>query len=80
MAKRVVVYCAGPDAESVGNVAARLRDGSVEIVDQQPHMLLVNGPERTVRRALGDARGWQVGPLTTVPPPSPRHKILKPPS
>ena len=80
MAKRVVVHSNRPDAETVEKVAGRLRARGVEIVDQQPHMLLVAGDKETVGHALGDAQGWSVSDLTTVPPPTTRFSIGKPPS
>ena len=80
MASRVVVHSNRPDADAVEKVAGRLRGRGVEIVDQQPHMLLVAGDKETVGHALGDAQGWSVSEVTTVPPPTTRFSISKPPS
>ena len=80
MANRVVVHSNRPDAEAVEKIAGRLRAHGVEIVDQQPHMLLVAGDKETVGHALGNAQGWSVSEQTTVPPPTTRFSISKPPS
>ena len=80
MSDRTVVYRAGPNSESSDKVAARLRAGGVEIVNEQPNILLVNGASQTVSKALGDVAGWSVSGETKVPPPSTREKVLKPPS
>ena len=80
MASRVVVHSNQADAEAVEKITVRLRAHGVEIVEEQPHMLLVSGSKETVGQALGDARGWSVTDLTTVPPPSTRQRVLKEPS
>jgi hypothetical protein len=80
MSDRTVVFRADPNSEPSEKVAARLRAGGVEIVEEQPNMLLVAGAKQIVSKALGDARGWSLSPETKVPPPSTREKVLKPPS
>ncbi|MDO9296408.1 hypothetical protein [Bradyrhizobium sp.] len=80
MSDRTVVFRAGSNSEPSEQVAARLRAGGVEIVEQQPNMLLVAGTKRTVSKALGDAQGWSLSVETKVPPPRMREKVLKPPS
>jgi len=42
-------------------------------------MLLVAGDKETVGHALGDAQGWSVSEVTTVPPPTTRFSIKGPP-
>jgi hypothetical protein len=79
MAERLVVHSVVPDAEAYTEIARRLREGGVEIVEQQPHMLLVSSDRQTVDRALGNVRGWSVSALTTVPPPRTRERVLKRP-
>jgi hypothetical protein len=79
MSDRVIVHSVAADAEPVDEVAQRLRDGGIEIVEQQPHMLLLSGDRQAVGRALGAARGWSVSGLTTVPPPRTREQVLKRP-
>jgi hypothetical protein len=79
MSERVVVHSVEADAEPGTEVAQRLRANGVEIVEQQPNMFLVSGDHKAVGAALGGARGWKVSPLTTVPPPSTRQWVLKPP-
>ena len=80
MASRLVVHSVQPDAEAHAEVAGRLRSGGIDIVEEQPHMLLVDGTRETVGRALGDARGWSITDLSIVPPPETRKRVLKPPS
>lgn len=80
MSDRTVVYRANPNSEASDKVAARLRAGGVEIVDEKPNILLVNGAKQIVSKALGDAAGWSVSGETKVPPPNTRQKVLKPPS
>jgi hypothetical protein len=80
MSDRTVVFRADPNSEPSEKVAARLRAGGVEIVEEQPNMLLVAGAKQIISRALGDAQGWSLSAETTVLPPSTREKVLKPPS
>jgi hypothetical protein len=80
MADQTVVFRANPDSEASDKVAARLRAGGVEVVDEKPNILLVNGASQIVSKALGDVAGWSVSGQTKVPPPSTREKVLKPPS
>jgi len=79
MSERLVVHSVAADAEPNADIARRLRDGGVEIVDQQPHMLLVSGDRQTIGRALENVRGWKVSELTKVPPPRTRERVLKRP-
>ncbi|QAU46319.1 hypothetical protein [Bradyrhizobium guangzhouense] len=79
MSERTVVFRAGPQSEASESVAERLRAGGVEIVEQQPNMLLVAGARQAISKALGDAGGWKLTAETTTPPPKTREKILKPP-
>jgi hypothetical protein len=78
MSDQTVVYRANPNSEASDKVAARLRAGGVEIVDEQPDILLVNGARQIVSEALGNAAGWSVSGETKIPPPNTRLKILKP--
>jgi hypothetical protein len=80
MSDRTVVFRADPNSESPEKVAARLRAGGVEIVEEQQNMLFVAGAKQTISGALGDARGWSLSAETKVPPPSTREKVLKSPS
>jgi hypothetical protein len=80
MSERTVVYRADPNSESSDKVASRLRAGGVEIVDEQPNMLLVTGAKQTISKALANSEGWGLTAETKTPPPSTREKILKPPS
>jgi hypothetical protein len=79
MGSRVVVHALHANAEAVEHVAGRLRSCGVEIVDTQPHMLLVTGASEAVRRALGDARGWAVSEEVTVPRPRVRPNVDRKP-
>jgi hypothetical protein len=80
MAERSVVFRADPNSESSDKIASRLRAEGIEIVEEQPNMLLVTGAKQTISKALGKAEGWKLSPETKTPPPSTREKILKPPS
>jgi hypothetical protein len=80
MAERTVVYRADPNSETSDKIASRLRAGGIEIVDEQPNMLLVDGARQAVSKALGDTAGWSLAAETRSPPPSTREKVLKPPS
>jgi len=79
MSDRTVVYRADPNSEPSDKVAARLRAGGVEVLNEQPHILLVNGASHAVSQALGDVAGWSVSAETKTPPPTTREKALKPP-
>jgi hypothetical protein len=80
MSDHTVVFRAKPDSETSDKVAARLRAGGLQIVEEQPNMLLVAGAKQAISKALGDTAGWSLSAETTVPPPSTRQKALKPPS
>jgi hypothetical protein len=80
MSERTVVFRAGPKSEAPENVAERLRASGVQIVEQQPNMLLVSGTHQAISKALDDVEGWKLTAETTTPPPATREKILKPPS
>ena len=79
MSDRVVVYSVAADAEPDAEVARRLREKGVEIIEQQPHMLLLSGDPQAIGQALGAARGWRIGGETKVPPPRTRERLLKRP-
>ena len=79
MAETMVVHSIAPDAVSGDEVARRLNKGGISVLDQQQHMMLVQGNEASIKDALGDARGWIVSPLTETPPPSTRQKALRRP-
>jgi hypothetical protein len=74
---RVVVHSVAPSADSADQVVLRLRSRGVEIVEEQPHMLLVSGTKETVGDALGDVRGWKVTDLVTVPRPRTRVSVSR---
>lgn len=79
MDTRAVVHIVGADPESVDSVTARLRSRGIEIVDEQPNMLLVTGDKDAVARALGQAKGWSVSEERTIPPPRTRPQVLRKP-
>jgi hypothetical protein len=79
MSERMVVHSVAADAEPGADVARRLHAGGIQIVDQQPHMLLVEGDKPAIARALNNARGWSISPLTTVPSPRTREEIRRRP-
>jgi hypothetical protein len=80
MADRVVVHRFAADGETAEDIVARLRTAGAEILETQPHMLLVSGARDGIAGALSGARGWRMTDLQTVPPPSTRERVLKPPS
>ncbi|HEV7409914.1 MAG TPA: hypothetical protein VGO01_15650 [Bradyrhizobium sp.] len=77
MSDHTVVYRAGPNSEASDKVAARLRAGGVEVLNEQPNILLVNATSHAVSQALGDVAGWSVSAETKTPPPTTREKALK---
>ena len=79
MSERMVVHRAAADAEPDADVARRLHAGGIKIVEQQPYMLLVEGDRSAIARALNNARGWSISPLTTVPPPRTRESVRRRP-
>lgn len=79
MGASLVVHSVAQDALDAEEVARRLKAGGVPIVDQQRHMMLVDGTESEITLALGNAQGWVVSPIVTTPPPSTRLKILRRP-
>lgn len=80
MGDRTVVFRADPDAETSDRLTERLRASGIEILDQQPNMLLVSGAAKSVKDALGDAKGWNLSPESTIPQPETRVRAVKPPS
>jgi hypothetical protein len=80
MADQVVVHRFAPDGETAEDITARLRTAGAEILDAQPHMLLVSGARDGIARALDGARSWRMADLKTVPAPDTRQRVLKPPS
>ena len=79
MSERVVAYSVTADAENDVEVVKRLQDKGVEIVERQPHMLVLSGDPQTISEALGGARGWRVSGETKVPPPTTRERALRRP-
>jgi hypothetical protein len=75
----MIVHSVAADALADEEVVRRLNAGGIQIVEQQPHMLLVIGDRATIERALSDAPGWSITPLTSVPPPDTRERVLKRP-
>ena len=51
MADRLVVHRFAPDGETAEDIAERLRTAGAEILDSQPHMLLVAGARDEHRTA-----------------------------
>ena len=79
MSERAVAYSVTADAEAEAEVVKRLQDKGVEIIERQPHMLLLSGDPRTIGQALDGARGWRVSEETKIPPPSTRQRVLRRP-
>lgn len=79
MGEPLVVHSVAQDALDSEEVARRLKAGGISIVDQQRHMILVDGAQSEITRALDGAHGWTVSPTVTTPPPSTRQKILRRP-
>jgi hypothetical protein len=79
MSERMVVHSVSADAEADAEVAQRLHAGGVLVIEQQPHMLLVEGDKPKIVGVLNHVRGWTVTPLSTVPPPRTRERVLRRP-
>ena len=79
MGERMVVHSVTINAAADAEVDRRLKHAGIAIVEQEPHMLLVEGDDAAIRRALGGAHGWSVSPLTKTPPPRTREQVLKKP-
>lgn len=79
MSERMVVHSVASDAEPDAEVFQRLHAGGIEVIEQQPHMLLVLGDRQAIARALDGARGWSISALTSVPPPRTRERVLRRP-
>jgi hypothetical protein len=79
MGEPMVVHSVAQDALDSQEVVRRLKASGLSIVDEQRHMILVDGAESEITRALADAQGWKVSPTVTTPPPSTRLKILRRP-
>ena len=79
MNERMVVHSVSADAEGDAEVARRLDAQGVKIIEQQSHMLLVEGDKPRIVGVLTGVRGWKVSPLTTVPPPRTRERVLRRP-
>jgi len=80
MADRLVVHRCAPEGETAEDIAERLRKAGAKILDAQAHMLLVEGMRDRIGQALSGARSWRMANLESVPPPSTRERVLKPPS
>ena len=80
MTDRVVVYSAKPDSEASGSVAERLRARGVQIVEEQPTMLLVKGAADAIKHVIDQVDGWDLTAEQKVEPPRTRERVLKPPS
>jgi hypothetical protein len=78
MASRVIVHAAEPGAMPAASVAQRLRSGGMKVLDQQEHMLLVEGGMTEVSGALGGS-GWKVSEPKEVPRPRTRPEVLRKP-
>ena len=79
MSDRIVVYSVTADAEPDADVAKRLQEKGVEIIEKQPHMFLLSGDRQAIGQVVRAARGWSVSGETKVPPPNTRERILKRP-
>ena len=80
MGDRVIAYKSSPNSEDAASVAMRLRARGVEIVDEQPQMLLLSGADDVIGHVIGAAPGWKVTVEETVAPPRTRESVRKPPS
>ena len=79
MNDRMVAYSITADAEASADVVKRLAGKGVDIIDQQPHALLLSGDREAIGQALDGARGWRLGAETKVPPPKTRQRVLRRP-
>lgn len=72
---RFILRYQGADAIPPDAVAQVQRIKGATIVDQAPRMLLIDGDEGAVRRAVQHLPQWSCIPERTVPLPDPRPKI-----
>ncbi len=73
MARFILRYRGGgprPDADAAGIAAL----AGVEVLDDSPRMLLVDGPEDTLRTAVAGLPGWAIGEERSVPLPDVRRR------
>ncbi len=63
---------AGPRPEADAGRIVRLT--GVELIDDSPRMLLVEGPEDALRAVLADLPGWVMTAETSVPLPDVRRR------
>jgi len=80
MTDRVVVYSSGANSEASGTVADRLRASGVQIVEEQPKMILVKGASAAIKKVVDKIPGWDLTAEETVEAPPTRERVLKPPS
>lgn len=79
MADRMVVYSSEGQALPAGDVADRLRAGGVTVLEQTPHMLLVEGGALAVGKIVDDLPGWGLSVERKVERPRTRERITKSP-
>lgn len=79
MADRMVVYSSAKDALPVSDVADRLRAGGATIIEETPHMLLVEGGSASIGRIVDGLEGWGLTAETKVSPPPTRERISRRP-
>ena len=50
-----------------------------QVLDASSRMMLVEAPEKNLRKAVADLPGWVISAEQTVALPDPRPKVLHPP-
>jgi hypothetical protein len=77
MTGRFVLRYRGSGARPAADVDRLAALPEVELVDETPRMLLVAGPEETLRDAVAAMPGWVMAPDAAVPLPDVRRRPRK---
>jgi hypothetical protein len=79
MMGRFILRYTGSGPTSASFVEQVRSHQDVSILDESPHMLLVDGPEAVLRRLLETSSGWLLVPESSVSLPDPRPQVERPP-
>lgn len=79
MADRTVVYRGDTDSESTASVSRRLQAQGIEIIEEQPDMLLVSGAPNVIHDIVDVTKGWNASAETVTPRPDTEFSATRPP-
>ena len=80
MPNPTIVFRSEPRSDESSEMAARLREHGVTVLDEQANMLLVAGPAKPIKEVVGAAQGWSLTRDTTIPLPDTRQCVTKSPA